>query len=208
VAEDLTREEADLEAFFRCGDDGTYAGGPSASLPPVFTELQDEVTEPGFEAAIAQRLERRARYQQRVTRVIGVLGVAAVLAVTLRTAVRNGEPVAAATPPIERLPPPAAPLPPAPEPLIAVAPVPGAAAPPAPEATPPASEPVAARAESSDHQKRRAAEPRPQIARARKKAEPQIAQARTSFVPRGSASFPSSSSGHGSHSPPTANFPD
>jgi hypothetical protein len=190
----LVSDEADLEDFFRTGDEGTYLGGPS--LPPVYSELEEP--EPASEEAIAQRLERRARYQQMVTRLMSVLGVAAVLALTLRaTATRAPEPQPAASPDARlalaasnpAVPAPAIPAPVSEPPTTQA---PEAEAAPAREATPARAEPKAARAE-------RRITARPSVAGSRQ----QVPAERATVIPRGSAHFPTAS-----HAPPTANFPD
>lgn len=191
----MAEDEVHLEAFFRSGDEGTYAGGPS-SLPPVYSELEDRDTEPALEAAIAQRLERRARYQQLVTRLMSVLGVAALLAVTVRAAaLRGGDGAApAARPAAERL---ALAAPPEPAPLAPVAAI--APETPPPEAlveAPPA--PVPPRADRDDR-------PRAPAKAARRAPTPPVPVAPERSVPRASASFPSAPRS-ASHAPPTANF--
>jgi hypothetical protein len=201
----LASDEGDLEDFFRTGDEGTYAGGPS--LPPVYSELE-ESAEPASAEAIAQRLERRARYQQLVTRLMSVLGVAALLALTLRaTATRatepDGEPAArpdtrlALAPVSPGVPAPAIPAP------VAEGP------PPTPPEAPAPAEPETA-PEGDERPEPRAATrtaPTPRTGRGspppRAESRPPVATARATVIPRGSAHFPSAS-----HAPPTANFPD
>lgn len=216
--------EDELEAFFRSGDDGTYVGGP-ASVAPVSAELEEHADEPLAEEAIRQRLERRAKYQQLVSRLMTVLGVAALLTVTVRAASSTGKgrasvvvaaPVSKTAPArVSGVPTTAAPPvePPAPVLLTAHA----------PPVEPPASEPVAAllRAVETEPPPERAssrraiatartpsAAPRPRNSTVKPAPRPEpdhAVLAARAPLPRASASFPA---GTRAHAPPTANFPD
>lgn len=84
-------EEA--EAFFKKGDEGTYEGGPR-SLTPSTCDLPVEEDDTLTAEVIAGQLERRTRMQHLVTKVVGGLGIGLLFLLLLRlgtSRAANGE---------------------------------------------------------------------------------------------------------------------
>jgi hypothetical protein len=208
--------DADADAFFRQGDEGTYAGGPGDSIPTGVVNVFDDLDEDVLPRPTREQIERRDRYKRWVTGLVSALGVSALLAGAVRVADTRTDDVpkmdtgaaqgnVAAQPPA---PPPAAPLPPvAPTEPVAAAPqvvaaVPAEAPPPqvvaaAPaEAPPPVAKPAPSTQETvrtkppSTDRETKAAPRSPKTAVVTPPATPKVAP---SLV---------------HSSPPTANFPD
>jgi hypothetical protein len=101
-------DDSDADAFFRQGDEGTYSGGPSDSIPTGVVNVFDDLEEDALPRLTKEQVERRDRYTRWVTGLVGALGVSAMLAVgvhavgsddTPKTAVPVAVPVRAAAAP-------------------------------------------------------------------------------------------------------------
>jgi hypothetical protein len=75
--------EADADAFFQKGDEGTYLGGPADSMVPVGL-VDAEETRELLGLPTPEQIQRRERLQRIVTTIVGSLGVASVLVFALR----------------------------------------------------------------------------------------------------------------------------
>jgi hypothetical protein len=73
--------ESEAEAFFRRGEEGTYAGGPAESLPVGMLDVPGEDPTP---PPTPEQLERRARFKRLVAAIVTTLGAGAVLAILVR----------------------------------------------------------------------------------------------------------------------------
>jgi hypothetical protein len=73
--------ESEADAFFRQGDEGTYAGGPASFLP---TGVLDATVEDPVPAPTPEQIRRRSRFKHLVAAIITTLGAGAVLATAVR----------------------------------------------------------------------------------------------------------------------------
>jgi len=80
----MTLNDADADAFFRQGDEGTYSGGPADSLPVGVVNVFDDLDEGARPRLTREQIERRDRYTRRVKGLISVLGATAVLTLGMR----------------------------------------------------------------------------------------------------------------------------
>lgn len=197
--------DADADAFFQQGDNGTYSGGPGDSIPAGVVNLFDDLEQDALPRLTSEQIERRDRYKRWVTGLVGALGMSAVLAVAIRASGVSVEDAptasAAVAVPIHAAPEPLA----APAPPVEPAPVEAVLA----ESAPPAPPPAVVRNEPE-----KAAEPtQPAGDTARRaKATTDRNTARTPRAPAAAVAPPRAtpkalpSLVHSS--PPTANFPD
>lgn len=82
---------AEEDSFFRAGDEGTYAGGPAASIAPIAldAELPSASNDPS--SAAPELLLRRQRWQRVVTTVVATLGAACLVLFSFQFGKRQGE---------------------------------------------------------------------------------------------------------------------
>ena len=173
--------DEEINAFFKLGDEGTYAGGPHSIAPVTRAgELGDDELAVGLST---EQLERRDRMKRLVTKLVGSLGAAVMVLLPFKlgafAAAQKASSVTAKEPP------------------VAVRPVLTAAATvarPAPVATP-ASAPVAAEPVTKN---RGARVTRPALSVATRRAALRVSMHPT--VPTRAT--------RGAHVPPTATFPD
>ena len=66
----VMRDDEEADAFFRVGDEGTYAGGPRSTAPVAV----DDVDEDFALDVTTEQLERRDRLKRYVTTLVGTLG--------------------------------------------------------------------------------------------------------------------------------------
>jgi hypothetical protein len=204
--------DADADAFFRQGDEGTYTGGPGDSIPTGVVNVFDDLDAEALPRLTREQIERRDRNKRWVTGLVAALGVSALLAAAVRVAGTGTDDVSkldSAAAAVEvTAPPPAMPPAPAvaPEPIAAApmvaAPTPEVAAPPAalaePAAAPPPAKPaqpvrettLRAKASSADREAARA---------------PHASKAIVAPAP---PAMPKAAPSPVHSSPPTANFPD
>jgi hypothetical protein len=78
--------DADADAFFRQGDEGTYSGGPGDSIPAGVVNVFDDLDEEALPRLTAEQIERRDRYTRLVKGLVSTLAIGALLAFGVRAA--------------------------------------------------------------------------------------------------------------------------
>lgn len=199
--------DADADAFFRQGDEGTYSGGPGDSIPAGVVNVFDDLDEEALPRITREQLERRDRYKRLVTGVVGALGVSVLLAAAVRVAgtrdddVQKIDAVAVAA---NVAMPPASP----PEPVLAperIAPPPAIPAP--PEVPAPPVEVARAPSVAMPAEPARDTPSRTRAAKANRDTSPASHPPKATVTPA-APTTPKTMPSLVHSSPPTANFPD
>jgi len=100
--------DADADAFFRQGDEGTYTGGPGDSIPAGVVNVFDDIEDAALPRLTREQIERRDRYTRWVKGLVTTLAIGSGLAFGFRAVQNRGDAAASApalqeaAPPIER----------------------------------------------------------------------------------------------------------
>jgi hypothetical protein len=202
--------ESDADAFFLAGDLGTYDGGPADSVVPV---AREEIVDERPAPPTAAQLERREKLKRLVTTVVATLGAGSLLVFSFRFASTNHdepEPTVSSRSVEARIAPEVAPAHAAGVGAIHVVDVAQEAAPPPPPravANTETTVPVV-NTEAPATVKRATVRPVQQEALQGRRTARVVRETPVSGAVRRTTLSATSSFGHETHSPPTANFPD
>lgn len=87
----MTLNDADADAFFRQGDEGTYSGGPGDSIPTGVVNVFDDLDEEVLPRLTREQIERRDRYTRWVKRFVTTLALGSGLAFGFRAVQGRGD---------------------------------------------------------------------------------------------------------------------